>query len=112
MATHWRENCSLKLPDTQFMKKIRNSVKALVMPCLRCMSIILSQFLKFLVLELKLKGLRISPVAGLYKTFNMGIGMMIVVAPNGKGEIEKILKDYKIFEIGRIIKGDGKVIFK
>ena len=48
----------------------------------------------------------------MYKTFNMGIGMMIVVAPNGKGEIEKILKDYKIFEIGRIIKGDGKVIFK
>src|SRR3989344_1341471 len=47
----------------------------------------------------------------MHKTFNMGIGMMIVVAPTEKEKVLKILKDHKIYEIGKIIKGRGKVIF-
>ncbi len=45
----------------------------------------------------------------MYTAFNMGIGMILVVPPNEK---ERLLNNYKIFEIGKIIKGGGKVILK
>ncbi len=45
----------------------------------------------------------------MYKTFNMGIGMILVVPENEKN---KILKKYKLFQIGKIIKGNGKVQLK
>jgi phosphoribosylformylglycinamidine cyclo-ligase len=48
----------------------------------------------------------------MFRTFNMGIGMVIIASPKEKAKIEKILKKYMIFEIGRIIQGEGQVIFK
>jgi len=48
----------------------------------------------------------------MYRVFNMGIGLIIVVPPWQKEKIENILKDHNIFWIGKIIKGNGKVILK
>jgi phosphoribosylformylglycinamidine cyclo-ligase len=47
----------------------------------------------------------------MYTTFNMGIGMVLVVSPKEKIKIRKILKG-RVYEIGQIIKGSGKVILK
>ncbi len=49
----------------------------------------------------------------MYRTFNMGIGLILIVPKEEKEKIEKILINYpkfKIFEIGLIIKGHKKVI--
>jgi len=51
----------------------------------------------------------------MYTAFNMGIGLVIVVSGTEKIKIEKIIKKYKkynIYDIGKIIKGSGKVILK
>lgn len=51
----------------------------------------------------------------MYTTFNMGIGMILVTPISEKTKIEEIFKkypNYKIYEIGKIIKGEGKVILK
>ncbi len=51
----------------------------------------------------------------MYTTFNMGIGMILVVSESVKIKIEEIFKKYqnfKIYEIGKIIKGEGKVKLK
>ena len=51
----------------------------------------------------------------MYRVFNMGIGLMLIVPQTEKTKIENILKDfpdYKIYEIGKITKGEGKVILK
>lgn len=48
----------------------------------------------------------------MYRVFNMSIGLVIVVSPDEKEKIENLLKDQKIFWIGKIIKGQGKVILK
>jgi len=51
----------------------------------------------------------------MYTTFNMGIGIVLVVSLAEKEKISAILKkykNYKIYEIGKIIKGNGKVILK
>ncbi|MDP2789268.1 MAG: phosphoribosylformylglycinamidine cyclo-ligase [bacterium] len=51
----------------------------------------------------------------MYRAFNMGIGMILVVPKSEKIKIEKIMKKYprfKIYEIGKIIKGTGKVLLK
>jgi len=48
----------------------------------------------------------------MYTTFNMGIGMVLVAPISEKTKIDGILKKYpnfKIYEIGKIIKGEGKV---
>jgi phosphoribosylformylglycinamidine cyclo-ligase len=45
-------------------------------------------------------------VAEAYRTFNMGIGMIVVVAPR---DVEKIKRVVRCYEIGRIVKGDRKV---
>lgn len=45
----------------------------------------------------------------------MGIGLVLIVPQSEKEKIEKILEsypDYKIFEIGKITKGNGKVVLK
>jgi len=53
--------------------------------------------------------------ADMYRTFNMGIGLMLIVPKSEKEKIESILVDYpkfKVFEIGKIIRGSKKVILK
>ena len=48
----------------------------------------------------------------MYTAFNMGIGMVLVSEISEKTKITEILKkypNYKIYEIGKIIKGEGKV---
>jgi len=49
----------------------------------------------------------------MYSTFNMGIGMLIFAAPNDVAEIRKHLegKGEVVFECGKVIAGDSKVIF-
>lgn len=48
----------------------------------------------------------------MFRTFNMGIGLVFVVSPEEREKVEKILKDYRIYEIGKVVKGAGKVVFK
>ena len=48
----------------------------------------------------------------MYKVFNMSIGFVVVVNEKQREKIENILKGHKIFWIGKIIKGTGKVILK
>ena len=51
----------------------------------------------------------------MYRVFNMGIGLVLITPGSEKEKIEEILKNfpnYKIFEIGKIIEGRGKVILK
>ncbi len=53
------------------------------------------------------------PEEEMYRTFNMGIGLVLIVPKEEKGKIDKILENYqkfKIYEIGKIIKGQKKVI--
>ena len=49
--------------------------------------------------------------AEMYRTFNMGIGMVIVTSP---GDVQKVKSDLQrrseVFEIGRIIKGSREVL--
>ena len=55
------------------------------------------------------------PEEEMYRVFNMGIGLILIVPQSEKEKIESILKnypDYPIYEIGKIIKGDKKVILK
>jgi phosphoribosylformylglycinamidine cyclo-ligase len=51
----------------------------------------------------------------MYRTFNMGIGLMLIIPKEEKEKITDILKkypDYKIFEVGKIINGNKKVVFR
>ena len=51
----------------------------------------------------------------MYTTFNMGIGLMLIVPTSEKRNINEILKkhkNYRVYEIGKIIKGKGEVILK
>jgi phosphoribosylformylglycinamidine cyclo-ligase len=41
-----------------------------------------------------------------YRTFNMGIGMIVVVA---RRDVEKVKRVVRCYEIGRIVRGDRKV---
>ncbi len=52
------------------------------------------------------------PEQDMYRFFNMSIGLVIMVKGEDKEKIEKILKNQKVFLIGKIIKGSGKVILK
>ncbi|MFC1784244.1 phosphoribosylformylglycinamidine cyclo-ligase [Candidatus Neomarinimicrobiota bacterium] len=46
----------------------------------------------------------------MYRTFNMGIGMVIIVPELAKDKINSILKDkISVFEIGKVIQGKPKV---
>ena len=49
----------------------------------------------------------------MYRTFNMGIGLILIIPKEEKEKIEKVLMNYpkfKIYEIGKIINGHKKVI--
>lgn len=51
----------------------------------------------------------------MYRAFNMGIGLMLIIPREEKEKIKEVLKnhfDYKMFEIGKIINGNKKVVFK
>ena len=51
----------------------------------------------------------------MYTAFNMSIGLVLIIPASEKTKIGKILKqhkDYQVYEIGKIIKGNGKVILK
>jgi len=51
----------------------------------------------------------------MYRTFNMGIGLILIVPKEEKEKIEKVLENYpkfKIYEIGKIISGNKKVILR
>ncbi len=52
------------------------------------------------------------PAEEMYRTFNMGIGMILVVSPRQVSQTQKILSRFGIenWEIGTIEKGNGKVI--
>ena len=46
----------------------------------------------------------------MYRTFNMGIGMVIIVPEFAKDKINSILKDkISVFEIGKVVQGKPKV---
>lgn len=49
----------------------------------------------------------------MYRTFNMGIGLVLIIPKEEKEKIEKVLVNYpkfKVYEIGKIISGHKKVI--
>lgn len=48
----------------------------------------------------------------MYRVFNMSIGLVVVIDKEQKKKIEEILKGQNIFWIGKIIKGEGKVVLK
>lgn len=47
----------------------------------------------------------------MYRVFNMGIGMVVVIKKEDKDKAEEIMNKQKIFWIGEIVKGSGKVTF-
>jgi phosphoribosylformylglycinamidine cyclo-ligase len=55
------------------------------------------------------------PQTEMYRVFNMGIGLMLIIPREEKGKIVEILKkysNYNMFEVGGIINGNKKVAFK
>lgn len=55
------------------------------------------------------------PDFDMYRTFNMGIGMIIVIEARISSLVSRILKEFtwlKVYKIGRIIKGHKKVFIK
>ncbi len=48
----------------------------------------------------------------MYRVFNMSIGLMLIVPPEEKDRIEELLENDKVFWIGEIKKGTGKVVLK
>ena len=48
----------------------------------------------------------------MYSVFNMSIGLAIVVSPSQKSKVQNLMKNQKVFLIGNIIKGKGKVRLK
>lgn len=55
------------------------------------------------------------PQEEMYRVFNMGIGLMLIIPKEEKEKVIEILNkypDFKIFEVGKIINGNKKVILK
>ena len=49
----------------------------------------------------------------MYRAFNMGIGMVVIVNPVEALKLKKIIKDHSpIFEIGLITKGNKRIVLK
>lgn len=50
------------------------------------------------------------PQAEMFRTFNMGVGMVIVIAPENLDSVKSELKRLsEVFEIGRVVSGDREV---
>ena len=49
-----------------------------------------------------------------YRTFNMGLGMMIVLDAKSAPEAAAVLRSAgeKVFEVGEIVAGEGKVTYR
>jgi phosphoribosylformylglycinamidine cyclo-ligase len=48
----------------------------------------------------------------MYRTFNMGAGMVLIVSPESLPSIQYVLRDYPdfpLFEIGRVVNGNREV---
>jgi phosphoribosylformylglycinamidine cyclo-ligase len=53
------------------------------------------------------------PESEMYRTFNMGVGMVVVIAPeNTEAVKEELEKTGPVFEIGRVVQGNREVTFK
>ena len=54
------------------------------------------------------------PISEMYRTFNMGIGMVLIVNAENKGEFENYMKSKKeeFYEIGRVMSGERTVEIK
>ena len=53
------------------------------------------------------------PESEMYRTFNMGVGMVVVIAPENSGVVkEELEKSGPVFEIGRVVSGNREVAFK
>lgn len=49
----------------------------------------------------------------MFRTFNMGLGMILVVAKNRIGRVEEHLKrkDFAYFRVGEVVEGSGNVVY-
>ena len=47
----------------------------------------------------------------LYRTFNMGIGLVLVVDKNSKGVVADLLKDEGCVDIGRVIEDKTQKVY-
>jgi phosphoribosylformylglycinamidine cyclo-ligase len=48
------------------------------------------------------------PHEEMYKVFNMGIGMIVITSPEYSEDVKKIIsKNFKVYELGRVIDGKG-----
>ena len=49
-----------------------------------------------------------------YRTFNMGVGMAVICDPNDVDDVCEALEaeGFKVFEMGEVIKGTGKVVYR
>lgn len=54
------------------------------------------------------------PISEMYRTFNMGIGMVLIVDAENKEELENYLisKKEEFYEIGQVVAGEGNVEIK
>lgn len=52
------------------------------------------------------------PEVEMYRVFNMGIGLVVILPRSQKRKAENLLKNRKFFWIGEIIKGKGRTILK
>ncbi|HWA31984.1 MAG TPA: phosphoribosylformylglycinamidine cyclo-ligase [Candidatus Paceibacterota bacterium] len=50
--------------------------------------------------------------AEMYRVFNMGIGLVVIIPPKDREKAEEILRREKVFWIGNIKKGGGRVVLK
>ena len=52
------------------------------------------------------------PEHEMYRTFNMGVGMVVVTAAENVDQVKSELKrSSEVFEIGQVVNGDGEVKF-
>ncbi|HHX77934.1 MAG TPA: phosphoribosylformylglycinamidine cyclo-ligase, partial [Firmicutes bacterium] len=54
------------------------------------------------------------PETDMYRTFNMGIGFVLVISPGDFASFEREMdkQGEKYFLIGEVVPGEGKVLFK
>jgi phosphoribosylformylglycinamidine cyclo-ligase len=54
------------------------------------------------------------PEPEMYRTFNMGVGMVIFTSPENKTSVQSHLEQQgmPVYEIGRVIEGRGEVVLQ